>query len=87
MNEFRATVATETTFLNTLSALTAVNPFGAFQGAHGYMQDTKDCLETTRDMSRNAHKNCKKEIMLANLGNMAKMTILQQSPTRQSTKE
>ena len=41
------------------------------------------------DMSRNAHnnKNCKKEIMLANLANMAKMTILPQSPTRQSTKQ
>ena len=40
-------------------------------------------------MSRNAHnnKNCKKEIMLANLANMAKMTILPQSPTTQSTKQ
>ena len=39
-------------------------------------------------MSRNAHnnKNGKKENMLANLANMAKMTILPQSPTGQSTK-
>ena len=46
-------------------------------------------LTTSGDMSRNAHnnKNCKKEIMLANLANMAKMTILPQSPTRQSTKQ
>ena len=42
-----SSIATETTFLNTLSALTAVNPFGACHGAHGYMQDIKDCLETT----------------------------------------
>ena len=42
-----------------------------------------------RDMSRNAHnnKNGKKKNMLANLANMAKMTILPQSPTGQSTKQ
>ena len=46
-------------------------------------------LVRKRDMSRNAHnnKNGKKENMLANLANMAKMTILPQSPTGQSTKQ
>ena len=41
------------------------------------------------NMSRNAHnnKNGKKENLLANLANMVKMTILPQSPTRQSTKQ
>ena len=41
------------------------------------------------DMSRNAHnnKNGKKENILANLANMAKMPILPESPTWQSTKQ
>ena len=40
-------------------------------------------------MSRNAHnnKNGKKENIMANLANMAKMTILPESPTWQSTKQ
>ena len=39
-------------------------------------------------MSRNArnNKNGKKENIMANLTNMAKMTILPESPTGQSTK-
>ena len=42
-----------------------------------------------RDMSRNArnNKNGKKENIMANLANMAKMTILPESPTWQSTKQ
>ena len=54
-----------------------------------FIKQLKHLLTTQGDMSRNAHnnKNCKKEIMLANLANMAKMTILPQSPTRQSTKQ
>ena len=42
-----SSVAIETTFLNTLSAWTAVDLFVACHGAPGYMKDTKDCLETT----------------------------------------
>ena len=46
-------------------------------------------LQGKRDMSRNArnNKNGKKENIMANLANMAKMTILPQSPTGQSTKQ
>ena len=42
-----------------------------------------------RDMSRNArnNKNGKKDNIMANLANMAKMTILPESPTGQSTKQ
>ena len=42
-----------------------------------------------RDMSRNAgnNKNGEKENIMANLANMAKMTILPESPIRQSTKQ
>ena len=44
---------------------------------------------TSGDMSRNArnNKNGKKENIMANLANMAKMTILPESPTWQSTKQ
>ena len=46
-------------------------------------------LSSVRDMSRNVcnNKNGRKEKMSVNLANMAKMIILPQSPTRQSTKQ
>ena len=50
----------------------------------------KYCVYTMMgDMSRNArnNKNGKKENIIANLANVAKMTILPESPTWQSTKQ
>ena len=46
-------------------------------------------LTSIGDMSRNArnNKNGKKDNIMANLANMAKMTILPESPTWQSTKQ
>ena len=46
-------------------------------------------LGTPGDMSRNErnNKNGKKENIMANLANMAKITILPESPTWQSTKQ